>query len=150
MPEFIVTRAHLKRACDQKNWDLLDKLLEIDPSHVNDNSLYTDGWGLWWGMLYSCVADRSIDGVRVLLKHGAQPDLASWGDGITETPLELARGAPEILALFDDPELPAYHRRTDPPLPVGESPEERAVNRQGEVRDERGLVFQPAVLAEPE
>jgi len=29
MTEFEVTRAHLKNAFDQENWDLLDKLLEI-------------------------------------------------------------------------------------------------------------------------
>lgn len=74
----------------------------------------------------------------------------SEGDGITETPLELARDAPEILALFEDPGLPAYQRKTDPTLPAGESPEKRAVNRQGEVRTQTGLVFQSDVLIEPE
>ncbi|HSQ21161.1 MAG TPA: hypothetical protein VLR92_12425, partial [Blastocatellia bacterium] len=30
MTEFKVTRAHLKGAFDREDWDLLDKLLEID------------------------------------------------------------------------------------------------------------------------
>jgi len=42
MSNFIVTRAHLKSACDQENWDLMDKLLEIDASKIDDHSLYTD------------------------------------------------------------------------------------------------------------
>ncbi len=29
MPEFTVTRAHLKKACETRNGDLLDRLLEI-------------------------------------------------------------------------------------------------------------------------
>src|SRR5689334_6347821 len=120
MPAFKVTRAHLKTACDAQNWDLLDKLLELDSSHVNDNALYTDTWGLWWGMLLETVQNGSVDGVRVLLKHGAQPDLACWGDGIEQTPLELAQDKPEMLALLCAAEPPSYIRKTDPPLPQGE------------------------------
>lgn len=45
MTEFEVTRAHLKGAFDQENWDLLDKLLEIDSTRINDNDLFTDTWG---------------------------------------------------------------------------------------------------------
>ena len=146
MPNFQVTRAHLKTACDQQNWDLLDKLLEIDNSRINDNSLYTDTWGSWWGMLLQAVGSGAVEGVKVLLKHGAQRDLASWGDPGGDTPLQAAQGKPEILALLQAAEPPTYIRQTDPPLPQGESPEERAVNRQGEIRDATGLVFQTGVL----
>ncbi len=45
MTEFQVTRAHLKNALDQGNWDLLDKLLEIDNTPINDNDLFTDNVG---------------------------------------------------------------------------------------------------------
>jgi hypothetical protein len=72
MAEFEVTRAHLKSAFDQENWDLLDKLLEIDCSRINDNTLFTDTWGDWWGMLVEAVYRRSTDAVSVLLKHGAK------------------------------------------------------------------------------
>ncbi len=150
MSDFKVTRAHLKTACDQKNWDLLDKLLEIDSSQINDNSLYTDTWGAWWGMLLESAGSDSIEGVKVLLKHGARRDLASWGDGIEIAPLEIAKDKPEILALLQNSELPEYIRKTDPPLPQGESPEEQAVNRQGEIRNKTGLVFQSTILKPPD
>ncbi|HRG77438.1 MAG TPA: hypothetical protein PLX69_22955 [Leptospiraceae bacterium] len=39
-----ITRGHLKKAVDTKNWDLLDKLLEIDNTFINDRKYYTDGW----------------------------------------------------------------------------------------------------------
>lgn len=140
--EFKVTRADLKTAFDQQNWDLLDKLLEIDNSRINDNSLYTDSWGDWWGMLVEAARSRHVNGVSVLLKHGAQRDLASWGDGVPFTAVEAAEDKPEILALLQTLEPPVYVRKTDPALPSGESSEEKAINRQGEIRDGTGLVFQ--------
>ncbi len=146
--EFTVTRAHLKTAFDQQNWDLLDKLLEIDNSRINDNSLYTDTWGDWWGMLAEAARNRSVDGVSVLLKNGAQRDLASWGDGVPFTALDAAEDKPEIMALLQTLEPPTYVRKTDPPLPSGESPEEQAVNQQGEIRDSAGLVFQTDCVAD--
>ncbi|MBI3651820.1 MAG: hypothetical protein HY231_12440 [Acidobacteria bacterium] len=142
MSTFNVTRAHLKTACDEKNWDLLDKLLEIDASKINDNALYTDTWGEWWGMLIEAVKENSVEGVSVLLKHGAQPDVASWGDGIPHTAIEIAEDKPEILALLQASEPVEYLRQTDPPLPQGESEEASAINRQGEIREATGLVFQ--------
>ncbi len=150
MTAFKITRAHLKTACDEQNWDLLDTLLEQDSSQVDDNALYTDTWGLWWGMLLETVINGSVDGVRVLLKHGAQRDLASWGDGMEQTPLDMAQDKPEILALLQAAEPPGYIRTTDPPLPPGESPEEQAVNRQGAIRDKTGLVFQTPILKPPD
>jgi hypothetical protein len=142
VPEFKVTRAHLKTASDQQNWDLLDKLLEIDSSQINDNSLYTDTWGEWWGLLFETVRRASVDGLKVLLKHGAKRNLASWGDPGGNTPLQAARDKPEILALLQAGETPAYRRQTDPPLPELLSPIEMGVNRQGEIRETTGLVFQ--------
>lgn len=142
MTDFKVTRAHLKSAFDQENWDLLDKLLETDSSGINDNSLFTDTWGDWWGMLLEAVYRRSAHAVSVLLKHGAQRDLARWGDGIPITALEAAEDKPEILALLQNPEAPVYVRKTDPDLPSVESSKENAINRQGEICDATGLVFQ--------
>lgn len=80
--------------------------------------------------------------VSVLLKHGAQRDLASWGDGASFTALDAAEDKPEILALLQSLEPPVYVRKTDPALPSAESPEEKANNRQGELREATGLVFQ--------
>ena len=146
MPDFKVTRAHLKSACDAKNWDLLDKLLEIDASGINDNSLYTDTWGIWWGLLMETARLGATDGVRVLLKHAAKRDLACWGDGIEQTPLEMAQDFPDIVALLTNTQTPGYVRTSDPPLPQGESPDDAAVNRQGEIRDKTGIVFQTPIL----
>ena len=146
MSDFQVTRAHLKSACDAKNWDLLDKLLEIDASRINDNSLYTDTWGIWWGLLMETARLGAVDGVKVLLKHGAKRDLACWGDGIEQTPLEMAQQFPEIVALLTSTQTPDYVRKTDPPLPQGESPDDAAVNRQGEIRDKTGVLFQTPIL----
>lgn len=148
MSDFQVARAHLKSACDARNWDLLDKLLAIDSSGINDHSLYTDTWGVWWGLLLEAIRLGEADGVRVLLKYGAKRDLASWGDGIEVTPLEAAKDKPEIIALLTDPRTPTYSRMSDPPLPQGESPEDAAINRQGEIRDGTGLVF-PAPILNP-
>jgi hypothetical protein len=84
----------------------------------------------------------------VLLKHGAERDLASWGDGVPFTAADAAEDKPEILALLHNPDAPIYMRKADPPLPSGESPEEQAVNRQGEIRDTAGLVFQTNHIVE--
>ncbi len=135
MTEFTVTRAHLKNTVDQKNWDLLDKLLEIDNSRINDNSLYTDTWGEWWGMLNQCVFKGHEKGVRVLLKHGADCELATWGDGMLTKPIEAAKDKPSILKLLQSSDIPTYERKSEPPLPQTESAKDKAVNRQGDVRD---------------
>ncbi|MEM9282298.1 MAG: hypothetical protein AAGA96_10755 [Verrucomicrobiota bacterium] len=140
MTDFTVTRAHLKNACEKRQWDLLDKLLELDVSGINDKSLFTDTWGSWWGMLLECVLQKQVDGVRVLLAHGADRELAMWGDGFLTTPREAAENQPEILALLDA-DVVTYKRRNDPPLPTEESDRDRAINRQGEVRDGTGLVL---------
>lgn len=142
MTQFEVSRAHLKGAFDREDWDLLDKLLEIDCSRINDNSLFTDTWGDWWGMLLEAVYRQSASAVRVLLKHGAQRDLARWGDGIPITALEAAADKPEILALLQNPEPPDYVRRADPELPLAESSQDTAINRQGEIIEATGLAFQ--------
>ncbi len=138
-----VTRSHLKNACTAAQWDLLDKLLELDSTHINDKSFYTDSWGEWWGLLYSCVLREEADGVRVLLKHGADRTLGNWGDCIPFTPLELAqdeRQNAEIVALLTAEQAPAYIRKSDPVIPTLSDHDQR-VNHQGELRDETGLVF---------
>ncbi|MBX7220065.1 MAG: hypothetical protein K1Y36_08970 [Blastocatellia bacterium] len=142
MQPFTVTRAHLKTALDEQNWDLLDKLLEIDKTHLNDNALYTDTWGEWWGLLVEAVRTDSVTGVTILLHHGAERDVGTWGDCIPQTPLELAQDKPAIESLLRSAAKPDYLRRTDPPLPTGCTPQEQAINRQGEIRDQTGLVFQ--------
>lgn len=138
-----MTRAQLKNACDQQNWDLLDHLLEIDNSLINDNALYTDDWGEWWGMLLECIYRNQPDGVRVLLKHGADKNLESWGDCAPTSPLTAAQDNPAILKLLQAQTLPDYTRQTEPPLPIQETAADRAINQQGQVRDQTGLVFSP-------
>ncbi|HSH02626.1 MAG TPA: hypothetical protein VLL52_08930 [Anaerolineae bacterium] len=138
-----VTRAHLKRACDEKNWDLLDKLLALNDKHIDAANYYTDTWGEWWGLLYECVLNGEETGVRVLLKHGASRKVGNWGDCIPMTPLELAeeRNNEAIAALLRSKERPVYERQTEPKVPKLRKVD-RAVNRQGEVADETGMVFQ--------
>lgn len=145
---YTVTRAHLKNACDSKNWDLLDKLLEISTKHINDANYYTDTWGEWWGLLLNCVYTDSVDGVRVLLKHGAKKHVGSWGDCIPQTPTEAAADKPAILALLQAETRPTYTRQTDPALPQQESPQDNAVNRQGVIQEATGLLFQTDALIE--
>ncbi|MBX7210202.1 MAG: ankyrin repeat domain-containing protein [Verrucomicrobiaceae bacterium] len=141
MPANRITRAQLLQACKSSDADLLDKLLEIDASRINDNALFTDTWGSWWGMLVHAISANWIDGVKVLLKHNADRNAGTWGDGQTFTALEHAADNPEILALLQNPERPVYARVTDPPVP-DTSPADTAVNRQGEVAERTGLVFQ--------
>lgn len=98
-----VSRADLKSACEAENWDLLDKLLELDRALIDDNSLFTDTWGEWWGLLMEVIRRNSEDGLKVLLKHGANRELATWGDGIPHTPAEAAEGKENLLALLQSP-----------------------------------------------
>jgi hypothetical protein len=139
-----MSRGLLKKAVEEKNWDLLDKLLELDNSHVNDNSMFTDTWGEWWSMLYHCVLHNKVVGVKVLLKHGAKRKQRSWGDGMCLSPKEVAeeKGYHKILSLLQSKARPEYHRKTDPEIPE-ETDKERRVNRQREVANETGLVFNP-------
>jgi hypothetical protein len=143
MIQFQVTRAHLKNACDQRNGDLLDKLLEIDNNYIDDSAFYTDSWGEWWGLLLECVYDNWADGVCILLKHGANRRQGNWGDGIPITPKEVAADKPGILQLLKSRERPSYVRLTDPPLPAEASDADKRTNRQGQIWDETGLVFLP-------
>ena len=138
-----VSRALLKKAVDQKNWDLLDKLLEINPKHLNDRSYYTDTWGEWWGLLFHCVMKNQVDGVKVLLKHGANKKIGNWGDCLPYTPLEYAQEhkMDEIVQLLTGQKPPEYTRQSEPELPELNDYDQK-VNRQGEIRDETGMVFQ--------
>ncbi len=142
MTNFNVTRAHLKNAVEQRQWDLLDKLLEISTKHIDDNAYFTDTWGEWWGLLLECVLTNQEQGVRILLKHGANRKIGNWGDCIPMTPIEAAAGKPQILALLAGRDRPNYTRKTDPALPISETNTDRAVNQQGHVRDQTGMVFQ--------
>ena len=85
-----MSRALIKQAIEERDWDLLDKLLDNDNSHVNDAKLFTDDWGEWWAPLYECCLGDQVEGVRVLLKHGAKRKQRAWGDGMCSSPLELA------------------------------------------------------------
>jgi hypothetical protein len=134
----LVSRSQLKAACEQENWDLLDLLLETDPTHLDDKALFTDTWGEWWGLLMEVIYRGSPDGLRVLLKHGANRDVGRWGDGMPQSPLEAAADQPEILTLLQDPARPAYNRQTYPPLPAADP----AFDELGRIRDDTGLVFQ--------
>lgn len=91
MQNYQVTCVHLKLACEQKNWDLLDKLLEIDNSQINDNALFNDTWGEWWGLLFQAIVHDSEDSVKVLLKYNANRDFGSWGVSISCSQRELAK-----------------------------------------------------------
>lgn len=124
------------------DWDLLDKLLESDVTHINDNALFTDTWGEWWGMLMFVIGIGAFDGLRVLLKHGADRTVGSWGDGMLKTPLEAAEGKPEILALLLAPGRPEYFRRTDPTLPEVD----QSIERQGRIWNQTGMIFQAETL----
>ena len=80
----------------------------------------------------------SPDGLRVLLKHGANRDTGLWGDGVPQSPLEAAEGKPEILALLQDPARPSSLRQTDPPLPAADP----AFHALGRICEDMGLAFQ--------
>ncbi len=138
-----VSRALLKKAVDNQQWDLLDKLLEIDNQHINDTSLYTDTWGEWWGLLYECVQNNQPTGVRILLKHGAKRHQGNWGDCLPMSPLEYAQEKKfqEIMNLLIIKEKPTYQRQTEPEIPSLNA-HDKKVNQQGKTRDETGLVFQ--------
>jgi len=142
MSDYSVTRAHLRNACQEKNWDLLDKLLELDSSGIDDKSVFTDTWGSWWGMLLECCMNEEPDGVRVLLKHGADRTVRMWGDGFITSPEEAAEENrnSEILELLRQEKV-TYTRKTDPELPDSLSEGDRKFNRAGEIRDATGLVF---------
>jgi hypothetical protein len=112
------SRAQLQAACDQQQWALLDLLLERDSTHINDHAVYSDTWGDWWGFLLECVYQGHVDGVRVLLKHGADRKVGRWGDCIPESPLQAAERYPEILALLRDERRPTYVRPGDPLIPL--------------------------------
>jgi hypothetical protein len=140
-----ITRAHLKNACDQRNWDLLDKLLEIDDKHINDNALFTDEWGEYWGLLCECITQNELVGVQVLLARGAKRQVGRWGDGLALTAQELAQDKPEILALLQSKVRPVYVRQSEPELPMGEenTAVDIALERQAHIRDQTGLLFPP-------
>ena len=139
-----MSRGLLKKAVEEENWDLLDKLLELDNSLVNDKSMFTDDWGEWWSMLYECCLLNKIDGVKVLLKHGAKRKLNAWGDGLCLSPEEVAedKGHQEILGLLRSKARPEYQRQSDPEIPE-ETERDKAMKRQREIADQTGLVFNP-------
>lgn len=117
---------------------MLDLLLETDATHLNEKALFTDTWGDWWGLLMEVIYRKAPDGLRVLLKHGANRDTGRWGDGMPQSPLEAAGGEPDILALLQEAARPAYSRQTDPPLPAADP----KLDELGRIRDATGLVFQ--------
>ncbi len=142
MENLQVSRAHLKNAVDACNWDLLDKLLEIDASQINDASLYTDTWGEWWGLLVECIRAELAEGVKILLKHGVDKKKGNWGDCIPYKPIEEAEMTKnqQIIDLLKSKERPIYERKTSPELPLLTS-KDALTNKQGSIRDETGLSF---------
>ncbi|MBR31040.1 MAG: hypothetical protein CMN77_06975 [Spirochaetaceae bacterium] len=136
-----ITRAHLKSAVEEENWDLLDRLLEIDRKHIDDASYFTDTWGEWWGLLMECILREYETGVRVLLKHGADRAVGTWGDCIPQTPLEAAKDNIAIAALLQEKGPPEYWRSSDPMIPELTVHDEK-VNRQGEISEQTGMIFQ--------
>lgn len=136
-----VSRAQLKTAVENQQWDLLDKLLETDNSKIDDNALFTDTWGEWWGLLMECIYQDYVEGVNILLKHGASKKVGNWGDCIPETPLQAAEKKPQIKALLTRKQKPEYTRKTEPEIPAL-SDEEKQINKKGEIRDNTGLMFQ--------
>jgi hypothetical protein len=137
-----VSRGLIKQAIEERDWDLLDKLLETDNSHVNDAKLFTDDWGEWWAPLYECCLNNQVEGVRVLLKHGAKRKQRAWGDGMCSSPLEVAetRGYQEIVKLLRSKSRPCYVRKSDPPIPPL-TVDDSALRDQSEMAEKTGLVF---------
>ena len=137
-----VSRALIKQAIEERDWDLLDKLLDNDNSHVNDAKLFTDDWGEWWAPLYECCLGDQVEGVRVLLMHGAKRKQRAWGDGMCSSPLELAeeKGYHEIVELLRSKSRPTYVRTSDPPIPPLTN-DDSALHGQSEITEKTGLVF---------
>jgi exopolysaccharide biosynthesis protein len=137
-----ITRGHLKKAVDTKHWDLLDKMLEIDKTFINDRKYYTDGWGAWYGLLIECIHKESLDGVKVLIKHGVDKTLGVWGDCEEVDPIQFAkeRKQGEILVILESDASVSYERKTNPAIPDLDD-KENIVNRRGDIADSTGLVF---------
>jgi exopolysaccharide biosynthesis protein len=137
-----ITRGHLKKAVDTKNWDLLDKLLELDKTFINDRKYYTDGWGAWYGLLIECIHQESIDCVKVLVNHGVDKTLGVWGDCEEVDPIQFARDRKqdEILVILESNSIPLYTRATNPDIPDLDE-KENTVNRRADIADKTGLVF---------
>lgn len=130
----------------RRDWDLLDKLLEEDNRLVNHNSMFTDPWGEWWSMLLHCVLRDEAVGARVLLKHGADPDLASWGDGIPVSPREMASEKPWLTVLLaENNGRPDYQREKEPVWPPPSTNAVQEANRLEEIARRTGLVFQSEI-----
>lgn len=106
------TAGDLKEALQHRQWDRLDLMLELDPSQINHNSLFSDAQGCWWGLLYECILLESEVGVRILLAHGADPHLRCWGRCPERSPLELARERQlePIARWLEGSEFPPYRR----------------------------------------
>lgn len=142
-----VSRAKLVYAVDENDWDLLDLLLENDKNFINDNALFTDDWGSWWGMLFECVRQNKPEGVKVLLKHGAKKSVREWGDGFQRSPLELAeeKKNKEIIDLLTGKTKAEYTRKADVTIP-DKLLRESEMDAQDELRNKTGLVFNPKVF----
>ena len=141
MNQYEVTRAHLKKAYELAQWDLLDKLLSLDNSHINDASYFTDTWGEWWGLLLDAVYTDRLTAVQILISHGADTSLGNWGDCLPTTPKEAAVNKPAIMALLKNPDQASYQRISDPELPTDLTERQKRINQQGKIRDETGLIF---------
>lgn len=64
----MTTRAQFIHAVKTSSWDLLDLLLEEGSSQMDDNVLFTDGRGDWWGLLVQWkenAVERSLHGLRI-------------------------------------------------------------------------------------
>jgi hypothetical protein len=132
---FVVTRRHLRDACDAKQWDLLDRLLEMDKRAIDDDALYGED-GDHWGLLVECIRNKDEDGVTVLLARGADRTIGIWGDGASYAPVEVAEGQAGILALLAKDEV-AYVRKAEPELPAPDD----TLDPETVIRSKVGLVL---------
>ena len=112
-----VTRELLRKACKTENWNFLDKLLETDNSMIDDEFMFSDIYGDYWGLLMECIYRNSSEGVTILLKHGANREIGRWGDNSPQSPHEAAAENLLIIQLLETAEPPKYHREKDPKIP---------------------------------
>jgi hypothetical protein len=137
-----INRIHLKKALDEKNWDLLDLLLEIDNSNINDPSYYSDTWGSYWGLLVECIFHREFQGILILLNHGIDKEIGVWGDGPRVSALEIAKEKKmfDVIDLLNSTNIPKFLRASNPPIP-DLNVREKIIDDKFKTNIKNGVVF---------